>query len=141
MDFDSIRIKLNELKESLSKIKDALKYTEKNSEIKKLEEETLRDGFWEDTQKSSKILSKIKILKSSVQKVDEIEKELSDAIGYFELSEELNDLESFKQAEKLANILEERLEKLNIDTLLIGLRCYIECIQNGVQNQILKLKF
>ena len=59
MDFDSIRIKLNELKESLSKIKDALKYTEKNSEIKKLEEETLRDGFWEDTQKSSKVLSKM----------------------------------------------------------------------------------
>ncbi len=46
MDFDSIRIKLNELKESLSKIKDALKYTEKNSEIKKLEEETLRAQSW-----------------------------------------------------------------------------------------------
>ena len=120
MDFDSIRIKLNELKESLTKIKDALKYTDKINEIKKLEDETLKEGFWEDTQNSSKVLSKIKILKSSVQKVDEIEKELSDAIGYFELSEELNDLDSFKQAEKISNILYEKLEKLNIDTLLSG---------------------
>ena len=48
MDFDSIRIKLNELKESLSKIKDALKYTDKINEIKKLEDETLKEGFWED---------------------------------------------------------------------------------------------
>ena len=56
MDFDSIRIKLNELKESLTKIKDALKYTDKINEIKKLEDETLKEGFWEDTQNSSKVL-------------------------------------------------------------------------------------
>ena len=62
MDFDSIRIKLNELKESLSKIKDALKYTDKINEIKKLEDETLKEGFWEDTQKSSKVLKVLKII-------------------------------------------------------------------------------
>ena len=118
MDFDSVRINLNNLEDSLNKIKDALKYIEKKEEIKKLEEETLKEGFWEDTVNNSKVLSKIKILKSSIQKIDDIEKELSDAIGYFELAQELNDIESFKQSEKLINILIEKLEKLNIDTLL-----------------------
>ena len=120
MDFDNIRIKIKELIEDLSKIKEALKYEEKLNELKILEEKTLEEGFWEDSKNSSKILSKIKVIKSTIQKVIDIEKELSDSIGYFELAEELNDAESFKQSERLIVTIEEKLEKLNIDTLLSG---------------------
>ena len=56
MDFDSIRIKINMLSERLNKIKEALKYDEKQNEVKKLEEKTLKEGFWEDKKNSSKIL-------------------------------------------------------------------------------------
>ena len=120
MDFDSIRIKINMLSERLNKIKEALKYDEKQNEVKKLEEKTLKEGFWEDKKNSSKILAKIKGMKTIIEKVIDIEKELSDAIGYLELAEELNDNESFKQSEKLTNILDEKLQKLNIETLLSG---------------------
>ena len=120
MDFDSLRIKINNLIERLNKIKDALKYEEKQSEVKRLEDETLKGGFWEDTKNSSKVLAKIKGIKATIEKVLDIEKELSDAIGYLELAEELNDNESFKQSEKLTNILDEKLENLNIETLLSG---------------------
>ena len=97
MDFDSIRIKINILSEKLNKIKEALKYDEKQNEVKKLEEKTLKEGFWEDKKNSSKILAKIKGMKTIIEKVIDIEKELSDAIGYLELAEELNDNESFKK--------------------------------------------
>lgn len=120
MDFDSVKIKINELTQRLDKIKEALKFEEQKDKIKLLEEETLKDGFWEDSKNSSEVLGKIKNIKSIVDKVIKIEKQLSDATGYFELAEELGDTESFKQAEKLSNILDEELEKLNIDTLLSG---------------------
>ena len=118
MDFDSIRIKINNLSDSFAKIKDALKYEEKNVELKKLEQRTLEDGFWEDNDNSFKVLGKIKNIKNMIEKILSIEKELSDAIGYLELAEELNDNESFKQAERLVALLEEKIEKLNIETLL-----------------------
>lgn len=120
MDFDSVKIKIKELGERLIKIKEALKYNKKLNEIKNLEEETLKEGFWEDAKNSSIILSKIKSIKIIIEKILDIEKELSDATGYLELAEELNDSESFKQSEKLITIIDEKLEILNIETLLSG---------------------
>ena len=118
MDFDSIKIKIKSLNDRLIKIKEALKYDEKQTELKMLEEKTFEDGFWENTQESSKVLSKIKNVKDTIEKISYIEKQLSDSIGYLELAEELNDNDSFKQSEKLTSILDEQLEKLNIETLL-----------------------
>ena len=40
MDFDTLKIEINELSKSIEKIKEALGYENKLKEIKKLEEET-----------------------------------------------------------------------------------------------------
>ena len=62
----------------------------------------------------------MKNIKNIIQKIDEIVRELSDAKGYFELAEELNDNLSFKESQNLVNKLKESTEKLNIETLLSG---------------------
>lgn len=118
MDFDNVRFKINDLSERFIKIKEALKYDEKKQELKALEKETLKPGFWENNSNSSRILSDMKKLKALIEKVENLCKSISDANGYLELSEELNDNESFKEAEKLTYILDEKLERLNIQTLL-----------------------
>src|SRR5574344_104196 len=120
MDFDSVKIKIKELLEKFLKIKEALKYDEKKQKIEKLEKETLKDGFWEDSKKSSEILSNMKALKAVIEKIDNLQKSISDAQDYIEIAEELNDNESYKEAQKLTYFLEAKLEKLNIQTLLSG---------------------
>lgn len=120
MDFDSLKLKINELKKSFSKIKDALKFDDKQKEIKLLEQETLQEGFWDNTEKSSKVVSKMKSIENITEKIKLISGNISDAIGYLELAEELNDITSFKEAESLISSLEIKLEKLNIETLLSG---------------------
>ncbi len=118
MDFDSIRIAINLAYENLEKIKVALNYDEKKEELKKLEQETLREGFWEDNKNSALVLSKMKALKSILEKADKLKNLIDEALGYLELAEELNDEESFKQSGIYLKRSENQIEKLEIDTLL-----------------------
>lgn len=118
MDFDSIRILLENLKEKLETLKNAIKVLEKQKRLKELEDETLKDGFWNDNENSSKILSEMKKLKSDITKYESSNKDYEDALTYLELAREENDIESFKEAKNLASELEVKLEKLEVSTLL-----------------------
>lgn len=118
MDFDTIKLELDEQKNKLERIKEALKLDEKKERINELEKETMKDGFWEDSKNSSVVLGEMKALKNMIEKIDKLSKDLADAYAYLELAEEMNDLESYKEAKKLLDILIERLETLEIDTLL-----------------------
>ena len=118
MDFDTLKMLLNSLKEKLDRIKEALKFEELLKEQKKLEEKTLEENFWEDQKLSSDVLQKMKVLKSKIEKITRLEKELSDAFFCLELAQERQDAESFKEGNQLAQALEEKLEHLEMDTLL-----------------------
>lgn len=118
MDFDSLKIYINQLRESFNKIKEALNIELKRKRIEELEKLTFEPNFWDDNKNSAKVLTEMKVLKNSCDMVEKLEKELSDAIGYLEIAEEMNDVESFKESDKISKKLDEKLEKLEIDTLL-----------------------
>ena len=118
MDFDSVKENLVTLKEKLDTLKDAIKVSKKQEKIKILEKQTLADGFWDDNDKSSKILLEMKNLKNEVSKYNIAKKEYDDAVTYLELAEEENDNDSFKEAKNIATKLEKDLEKLEVNTLL-----------------------
>lgn len=118
MDFDSIRLLLESLKEKLDTLKNAIKVDEKNNKLTELEKETLKEGFWNDNEASSKILAEMKNLKSDVSKYDKANKEYEDALTYLELAIEENDVDSFKEAKNYSQKLQVDLEKLEVNTLL-----------------------
>lgn len=118
MDFDSLKILLNEIKCKFENIKQALSLKSKKERLIELEKTTMKEGFWEDTSLQSIVLSEMKVIKNTIEKIDYIEKEISDFSGYIEIAEEMNDLESYKEAINLSKILSNKLEKLEIDTLL-----------------------
>ena len=59
-----------------------------SSEIKELEQKTMEDGFWNDTNTSSKVLQDIKSLKGKYNKFNK-------------LSTELKNLEELNKAQKV----------------------------------------
>ena len=118
MDFDSIRLLLEEIDTRFITIKNALKYDDLKDELEKLENMTLESGFWEDNDKQSKILPKIKNNKMLIEKIDNLQIQINEAKGYLEIAIELNDSDSFKESEKLSKELVSKLDKLEIDTLL-----------------------
>lgn len=125
MDFDSVKLRINDLLAKLKQLSVALGIDKKQERIKQIEAETVKQGFFEDSIKSSKLLTELKNLKDLIEKVENLNNEISDGYVYVELAEEMNDVESFKEAQKLCDKLEKELEKLEISTLLSGK--YDEC--------------
>ena len=93
----------------------------KKEELKKLEEQTQQESFWQqDTSISSKVLAKIKELK---HKIDEFELAQNEASNLIELTELANlevDEEVAKDILKSTKNLEEDVENIQLETLLSG---------------------
>ena len=89
-------------------------------ELKKLEEETVKPNFWQDTKKSNKILSKIKKIKNKVLSYRKIENDIKNLKELTELTNIEPDEEIAKDIIKSTKISEKEIEKLEIATLLSG---------------------
>ncbi len=89
-------------------------------EINELEKKTLVDGFWNDNQKSSKILSKIKQLKSKLNSFNSVSQEINNLIELTELVNMEPDEEVAKEILKSTNKIQKDFEKLEMSTLLSG---------------------
>ena len=89
-------------------------------ELSELEEETLKENFWNDTKNSTKILSRIKQLKSKCTEFHNVESEITNLQELTELIEIEPDEELIKEILKNTKKLEKNLEKLELTTLLSG---------------------
>lgn len=90
------------------------------NELKRLEEETVKDGFWNNQKNSGKVLQQIKSLKGKLNKYNNIKSNLDNLI-------ELNDLLLLESDDEMTNHLvknskelEKILEKFEVETLLSG---------------------
>ena len=89
-------------------------------ELSELEEETLKENFWNDTKNSTKILSRIKQLKSKCTEFHNVELEITNLQELTELVESEPDNELIKEILTNTKKLEKNLEKLELTTLLSG---------------------
>lgn len=93
----------------------------KKEELKKLEEQTQQESFWQqDTLSSSKILVKIKELKHKIDGFELAQKEADNLIELTELANLEVDEEVAKDILKSTKNLEEDVEKIQLETLLSG---------------------
>ena len=88
--------------------------------LKNLENETTNPSFWEDSQNSNKVLSKIKGIKGKCQKYRDIENEISNTIELVDLLKMEYDEELALEMTKDIKKIEKDLEKFEIETLLSG---------------------
>ena len=97
-------------------------------ELGKLEEETLKEGFWNDSKNSSIVLQKIKTIKSKIEKHNKIKSEIDNLIEMSELlSEEVQEQEAGSESSSLVNdiiestkLVQKDIDDLEIQTLLSG---------------------
>ena len=98
----------------------------KRQELKKLEEETKTDNFWQDVEKSGVINKKINNLKKELELYEKLSKEIEDDLAIV-ASDEDDLLELVTESIK---DLEQELDELETTTLLSGefdeLNCYLE---------------
>ena len=88
--------------------------------LKNLEAETTNPSFWEDSQKSNTVLSKIKNIKGKCQKYRDLENEINNTIELVDLLKMEYDEELALEMTKDIKKIEKDLEKFEIETLLSG---------------------
>lgn len=88
--------------------------------LQELEEQTTKQGFWEDTKNTTKVLSEIKRIKGKYTKYKELEKELNNLLELSELVQQEYDEEIVNDIIKNTKKEQRNLEKLELETLLSG---------------------
>ncbi len=90
------------------------------NELSELEKQTTNSSFWDDVNNSSKVLKRITEIKNKVNDFKSVENEIKNLMDLEELLREENDLELEKELSKNVAILEDKVNKLEITTLLSG---------------------
>jgi len=88
--------------------------------IKILEEETGKDGFWNDLKKSTAVLSELKQYQNKVSKYNRIEDELQNLVDLNELLTVELDEDLVKELLKNTTKVENEINLLEIETLFSG---------------------
>ena len=89
-------------------------------ELKNLEEETGKEGFWQDRENNSRVLKKISTIKNKIQTYKKIESELSNLNDITELLKLEEDDEIAKELIKSVSTIQKDIENLEITVLLSG---------------------
>ena len=90
------------------------------SEIAKLEEESAAPGFWDDMEKSQKVLQRTKQLKDKVERFEKLKTAWEDALVLIDLADEENDESMLGEIQKASDEVNEELENMTLETLLSG---------------------
>ena len=92
----------------------------KQKELEELEKQTAVDGFWNDSQNSSKILKQIKNIKDKCTKYNQIKESIDNLIEMSDLVMQEDDENLAKDIIDNTKSIQNEIENLEIETLLSG---------------------
>ena len=92
----------------------------KQKELEELEKQTTVDGFWNDSQNSSKILKQIKNIKDKCTKYNQIKESIDNLIEMSDLVMQEDDENLAKDIIDNTKSIQNEIENLEIETLLSG---------------------
>lgn len=88
--------------------------------IDELEKETMAEGFWDDMEKSQKILKKSKALKNKLERYENLKNEYDDTLMMIDMAIEEDDESVYPELSQNAKNINKELEVLTLETLLSG---------------------
>lgn len=118
--FEELRLSLIENEKPLKELADAIGLEGLKSEVEKLTEESAQDGFWNDVASSNKIVQKIAVLKSKINKYEALRSLYEDTLTLIELADEAEDESLFDECKEGVVKVKEGIESQTLETLLCG---------------------
>lgn len=118
--FEELKLKLEGLKPDIDDLSDALGLAAIKSEIQQLENRAAEPGFYDDIEKSQKILKRTSDLNAKVDNFNSLVSQYEDALALIELGDEEEDLTLLEEAQSEVEKVESELEKQRLQTLLTG---------------------
>ena len=111
---------LKELLEKLNNLEETLNISELNKELEGLKKISSEDGFWQDSEKSNEVFSKIKRIERKIYSFDSIKNHLKSLIDMNNLLQSEFDEDLGKDLINQTAIITKKIENLELETLLSG---------------------
>ncbi len=109
--------RLESYAERLADLRKALNADSIREQIAQLEAQMSVPGFWDDNEAAQKVIARLKALKSAVGAPDELARELEDATVLVELARAENDETLGPEIQGLADAAEQKLKRLELNSL------------------------
>ena len=120
IEYDTYKQKLGALSPELEKLAAALDLAGAKKEVAELEEQTNAEGFWNDLEKSQKVLQRTKQLKNKLAHHARLVTQWEDLRTLVEMAIEEDDASLLPEVEEGYGKLESALEEASLATLLSG---------------------
>ncbi|WP_313580856.1 peptide chain release factor 2 [Lacrimispora sp.] len=120
VELDQYKYELSTFEKPLVEVRDSLDLDNKLKRIDELDKSMEEPCFWEDPEKSAKIVQLAKNLKDTVQSYKDLEQQYEDIGVMIEMGNEENDPSLVPEVEEMLNQFKEKLENMRINTLLSG---------------------
>ncbi len=118
--FEELLLRLENSKSDIDDLSDALGLKSMLSEIQQLELRATEPGFWDDVEKSQKVLQKTGALKGVVDEYEKLQAHYEDAHALIELADEEGDESLYDEALSEVEAVEKELARQKLKTLLTG---------------------
>ena len=120
IEFEEYKVKLNELEPKLSDLRASLNIDGANEELERLHAMAEAPGFWDDPEKSQKIMMKTKQLEGKCARFAKMQGRWEDLYTICEMALEENDESMLEELTQGFTELEAEMEDARLETLLIG---------------------
>ena len=120
LQFEELRLELENLEPEIRDLADALGLKAMANEVAELDMKASEPGFWDDMEKSQKILQRSSMLKNKIEGYERLQRCYGDTMALIELADEEGDLSLLPEAQEELKKLKEDLEAQRLSTLLQG---------------------
>ncbi len=129
LEIENIKQSLSPYEKLITEMRVSLDVDNSLEQIKTLEEQQNDPSFWEDVEKSTKVLQEIKSYQRKVDSFLDLETQYSDLTTLVEMSLELDDDESLEEIKQLDNTFKKTYDQMYINTLFTSefdsCNCYL----------------
>jgi peptide chain release factor 2 len=117
---DDLKTELVSYRKDIKELYEVLDIKNALEEVKSLQVEMEKQGFWDDLENSQKVLQKSKTLEHKIEHFNQLSNKLEDTITMVELSIEEDDDSIIDEVVNEVNSFKTELEDLKLSTLLSG---------------------
>ena len=120
LQYDEYKVQLSNTKPQLTELRDALHLDALKSEIEELENRASEPNFWDDMERSQKILQRTAQLKNMVEGYEGLGTLFDDCETLSEMGNEMEDLSTLDELKEAFEKLTKGIEEQKLATLLTG---------------------
>ena len=116
IEFEDYRLKLNDLKPKLEALAVSLNLERARNELERFHAMQEAPGFWDDPERSQKIVVQAKLLEAKLEKYHAMTAQLEDLLTICEMALEENDDSMLPELQEGFDQLAQRMEEARLET-------------------------